>query len=317
MATASFSSVPVYSGVAHAGDISSGLPLRWTARRASEGSGPAVFARALGTATRPTPERFCLPGGATVADETKETLTMRSNSKIVLAALLGMLLCSALASASASASACTKKEGSKIYQLCIGGSAPAATETVEFETRGTAPLVLEGVEVSEISLACETVTQPAGELSSFLLKPEQSLAITFKNYVKGCALTAPHAVVKSCLMTSQKAFRRQSGTMASQEGVVVSAEGGGEFWSWLLSNNGAETCTKTFAGGWDAGGTYECTLHEAKVEAVEHELVCTSSKSHKVWLSFNPSEAVPFRYSQMISLAGAKKGSKFSVYEAK
>jgi hypothetical protein len=243
------------------------------------------------------------------------TLQMKSFKRRLLYAGLATLTLCAIASASASASACTSKAGSKNYQLCLAGNAIEGTSTIKVESRTTAPLALNlGALASGLAMECGTVKNE----SAFVVTPGSALAVRSVNALKGCKLVGNKGVTEKCIVPEEKEFATMTGTLTSiADLTIASAENGKDaFLEWPFTTNPASktACPAGLKGTHAASGQYECTVGEAKVEAVEHELTCTTTKEHMVYL--NGAEEAPLSYKQVIFLTGSQKGKPFSIYEA-
>ena len=232
---------------------------------------------------------------------------MRSTSKMMLAALVGVLVVCAIASTSASA-ACTEKAGSKNYQLCVGGKAVTETTSVEAPALSNSDFVLQLPKEWEGTIQCTSASDPASFKTHGLAK---ALGISFGQLsLSGCTLQGNLA--KYCGVTSTITTDALLGTLESTEGVLVSPETGTQVLEWAATE-GPRGCVAFFRGRHGASGTYKCKVKEAKVEAVQHELTCATSATFELTTL---GEADTLHYSQVISLAGTRKGQKFSIYEA-
>lgn len=236
---------------------------------------------------------------------------MRSHSKFILAALMGVLVLGAIASASASAATCKAKAGSKNYQLCINGSAIEGTTTIGLESpSGTAMTLTPEGNPQPGSFVCQkTGLRNAG----LHVAAKASVSLRANLYVSECAPTGYMAV--KCQTNATREFRELTGTLGSPESIVAAYSG--EMVGFELSSKPGDECTGidntrllTFKG------EYECTLHEAQIEAVTHELKCASNASHETRWNWSGSPLAPISYTQTIALSGSQKGEKFSIYEA-
>jgi hypothetical protein len=233
---------------------------------------------------------------------------MRSNSKLALAALLGVLMVSAIASASASAGTCVKKEGSKKYLLCVAGSSVEETATIEAPAVLSSTFVLELPKEWEASISCTGVK----DTSAFKVHAlTQSITRSSQLALSGCVLQG-HLSKKCRLSSTTYSTTSLAGTFGSLESIVMAPEFGTVVFEFSFSNQGSEVCPAFFAGDRQVAGGYECKLGEAKLEAVEHALTCANSGAHKLKTA---GEEDPLHLTQTISLGGTRKGQKFSIYE--
>src|ERR1700722_2787450 len=238
---------------------------------------------------------------------------MRKTSSIAMAAVLGVLVLSAIASASASAEACKVKEGSGKYQLCINATRIAEPLTVPITSHTTAPLVIDlGAWSEGLTIECTTVAEPESHFSD---NPTLSLSGSARPVLEGCSLKGNNAVAKKCILAGTKVFDSLAWTLESVGLIYVKPASGEAIWQWSLENQVGQTCPASAKGGHATIGSYDCVLQTPGVEAVEHELRCASSSHHRTYLAGLVES--PLSYTQMISLGGAQKGAKFSVYESK
>jgi hypothetical protein len=232
---------------------------------------------------------------------------MRSNSKLVLAVLLGALLLTAVASASASAALCTKHAGSGKFLICANGHAIEETATITAPATLTSTFTLGLPSQWQGTIVCTGV----GDTSAFNVHGlTQSATRSSKLEISGCALQGNLA--KKCKIPVTWLTNSVVGRFASLESMPMAPEFGTTFMEFHLENNGAETCPAVFRGLRSISGEYECKLQTSTVEAVEHELICATSAAHKLRTE---GEEDPLHYTQMISLGGTRAGQKFSVYE--
>jgi hypothetical protein len=233
---------------------------------------------------------------------------MRSNSKLALAALLGVLMVSAIASASASASLpCFKKEGSKKYLLCVAGHAVEETASIEAPAQLTSSFSLGLPKQWEGTIVCTAVSD-ASVLKVHALT--ESIARASQLELSGCVLQGNLA--KYCRVPASYLTGHSIGIFGALESIAMAPEFGTVFFEFRFENLTGENCPAIVRGTHAVSGEYECKLGEAKVEAVEHALACASSATHKVKIA---GESVPFSYTQALSLGGTRKGQKFSIYE--
>jgi hypothetical protein len=235
---------------------------------------------------------------------------MRSRYSIVLAALLGVLALSAVASASASASTCTKKEGSKNYQLCAAGHSFEETASIEAATTLSGNFVLELPKEWEASIVCTAATN-ASAFNTHGLKASVSLSIGSLS-LSGCTLQGRLALkcgIETTIHTSSI-----SGIFASPEEILMTPGevGSYEFFTFLDAKNPGNCPIFFVRGPRVVHGLYECKLQEAKVEAVEHQLKCATTATRRLETQ---GEVDSLSYTQTISLGGTRKGQKFSIYE--
>jgi hypothetical protein len=235
---------------------------------------------------------------------------MKSKSKVVLAVLLGVLVLTAIASSSASAITCKTKAGSKDYQICISGSEVNEKASLEAPTKLTSTFVL-GLTAFESSIVC---TSMSGGGSFKLNGLSEPISLGFGELVLGGCSLQGGALAKRCSISSgMYSDGNVSGAFGSIEAIALKAPQG-TFFTFTFSNKGSETCPNTVAGYHEATGSYECKLQAAATEAVEHELKCATSAEHKL-RTWDETEDT-LSYTQTIALGGAKKGDKFSIYEA-
>jgi hypothetical protein len=242
-------------------------------------------------------------------NETKDYHHMRSHGKLVVAALLGAIVLSAVASASASASLpCLKHEGSKKFALCVAARAIEETTTVEAPAKLTSNLVLELPKQWKGTIVCTGVK----DASAF--KTHGLTAATTRSSrleLSGCVLQG--SLASSCKVSTTYLTSTTVGTFGSLESIAVAPEFGTVLFEFSFSNATGGTCPAVFGGTHAVSGEYECKLGEAKVEAVEHELKCATNATHKLKTA---GEEDSLAYTQMISLGGTRAGQKFSIYEA-
>ncbi|HEY4896304.1 MAG TPA: hypothetical protein VII01_09460 [Solirubrobacteraceae bacterium] len=230
-----------------------------------------------------------------------------------VALAIGMLALTGATSSTASAAPCTTGKG--LYKLCINGAAVEEPSTVPAESRATSAMSVDlSRDYEGVFISCETI---AGT-SSFSTGSGSAVSMTMLDTPKGCKLTgsAKSIIVKRCRIPAEKSFGTLRGTLSSLETVNVRPEVGSAFWEFPFQNNGPETCPATVYGGKSLQGEYQCALHQANVEAVEHELICSTAPGHQVYLG-GTEEPTPLSYTQTIVLTGSKKGAKFSIYQAR
>jgi hypothetical protein len=234
---------------------------------------------------------------------------VKSKSKSALAVLLGVLMFSALASASASATACKTKAGSTDYQICVNGSEINEKASIEAPKKLTSTFVL-GLTAFNSSIVCTSMSEGGAFKLHGLSEP---ISLGFGELVLGgCSLQG--TLGKRCsISSSMYSDGEVSGTFESIEDIALKAPQG-TFFTFTFNNKGSETCSIEVLGYHEATGSYECKLQAASTEAVEHELKCATSAGHKLrtW----DEEEDTLTYTQTIALGGAKKGDKFSFYEA-
>jgi hypothetical protein len=239
---------------------------------------------------------------------------MRINDKLVLMCVAGLLTLCAMSAASASAASCTKKAGSAKFQLCINGGRITEATTAKLTGAGTTALVFNlNNWAPELSIECTNVAE-AGE-SSFFDNPTETLAIHLRPIFSGCRLTGKNPIAKKCTVNPSGEFVELATTLESPENSYIEPRFASVFWEWTISKNGSESCPVSVIGGHAFGGTYGCTLKEAAVELVEHELKCASSTKHQTYL-FGTSAITPLAYTEKISLRGTWLGAKYSIYES-
>jgi hypothetical protein len=232
---------------------------------------------------------------------------MRSTSKMTLAVLLAVLSVCAIVSASASAATCTEKAGSKNYQLCIAGESLKEAASIEAPTRSTSSFVLELPKEWEATIQCTSISDTATFKTHGLAA---SLGLAFGRIaLSGCSLQGNLA--KKCGVTATMTTALLLGKFESTETVAVSPELGQVVLTFTPAG-GTESCPIWFSGTHSVSGSFECKLPQAKVEAVEHEVSCATSATHRLTTS---GETDILHYTQMIFLGGTRKGQKFSVYE--
>jgi hypothetical protein len=248
-----------------------------------------------------------MTGRVPALNETKDTSTMRSNSKLALAALLGALMLSAMASASASAGTCVKKEGSKKYLLCVAGHSVEETANIEAPAHLTSSFSLGLPKQWKGTIVCSSVSDTSVLTVHGLTA---SLGRSGRLELSGCNLQGN--LSEKCRVVAIFLTQPIIGTFGSVETIAMAPESGTTFFEVRFENVTAESCPLIFRGTHAVTGEYECKLGEAKVEAVEHALTYASSATHKVKVA---GEEVALSYAQAISLGGTRKGQKFSVYE--
>jgi hypothetical protein len=233
---------------------------------------------------------------------------MRSTSKLVLAALLGALVLSAVGSASASAALCTKHAGSANYHLCIAGTAVAENTTVEAPTtlNGTLTLGLPGQWQS--SIQCTAANETAAFKTHALTS---SVGLNGTLEVRGCSLQG--LLATKCRVAAIYLMQPALGAFSSLEGIAITPEFGTAFLDFSFSSNSPETCPAVYGGVHEVTGSYECKLQTPGVEAVAHELKCATSATHKLKTQ---GETDSLSYTQIVSLGGTHAGQKYSIYEA-
>jgi hypothetical protein len=233
---------------------------------------------------------------------------MRSTSKMTLAALFGVLAVCAIASASASAAACVEKAGSKNYQLCIAGQSLNEVTSVPASAQLTGAFVLELPAEEESSIRCTAATQTAQFNVQGLTK---SVGLRFEVMsLSGCKLEG--ALAKKCSVnTTLHTDGNQPGKFESP-GLVVMGEAGQEFTQFETKNNPSGCPGVLTSKTIIVRGTYECKLASATVQAVEHELSCATSATHKLESQIGK---FTLHYTQALSLSGTHAGQKFSIYE--
>lgn len=231
---------------------------------------------------------------------------MRTHGKTVLLALLAATALSATSAASASAETCASntKEGSKVFQLCINNEVPKEAERVPLLSTTTQSFAVKNIPAAELELTCKTIA----EKSYLDYKPSSALGVEMSPHGEGCGLVEDKKckVQKDQLPFSGTAL---DGTLTSAELIKVEAS---ESKVFQVELEGTEC--KLPLKAW-ASGYYTCTLHEPKVQAVDHELQCTSGERGSE-LNYGDNE-LPMHYSQTISLGGTRTGDKFGIYEAK
>ena len=251
---------------------------------------------------------------------------MRVNVRLLLVASLAVLALSATAVSAASAETCKAhtKEGSKLFQVCIGGNTIAKTTFLEAETTATTtstPLTLtvNGLEVPFVRSCSPTTTTGRSEFQD---NPEKAFSWTRLNTVwEKCTLKANKVAEAEC-ETRSTIEPSVTGVLSSVEEAVFSSEAGhteGGFLYWPIKAKEGEVCG--FPATWnEVRGSFTCKLHEPKVEAVDHTLSCEGANVEKGAYVFvnkaNPLPA-PFSFAVDVKLQGADKGDKYSIYEAK
>jgi hypothetical protein len=274
--------------------------------RASEGGSAVPLRRAIWQQQdqRRPAQRRAIAG---VERDKGSSSTMRSNSKLVLAVLLGALLLSAFASASASASACTTHAGSGKFLLCANGSAVEETTTITAPTSLKSTFTLGLPAEWEGTIACTG----ASDTSAFRVHGlTASVTRTSRLELSGCVLQGNLA--RKCKVAATYLLQPTLGTFSSLESIIVAPESGTALFGFSFSNNGSETCPALYKGVHEVGGSYECKLHSPAVEAIEHELTCANAPGHKLKTA---GEEDPLHLTQAISLGGTRAGQKFSIYE--
>lgn len=240
--------------------------------------------------------------GVHVPYEIKDNPHMKSTGKLALTCLAAALLLSAVASASASAAACTIKEGSKHYGLCVNG---VATEgTVTGEAHGTAPLVVNLNEWAEgVSYECEGLHGSSDSLTA----SSGSVTLRTGAELSSCALHGTESkIVEECKT-------KTTGSLKLDEGPLTSAEAFDLDTTATLLEFELTGSSCAVRGQKAIQGDYECKMHEAKTEALEHELICEGKNT---FMYGTGGKTTPITYKQKLLLTGAQKGDKFSVYES-
>ncbi len=242
--------------------------------------------------------------------------------------LLGLLIVAVLAvaavsSASASAEACHKSAGSKTWALCVGGESIGSPTKEE-----KLPLVFHiktgaGAHVADHELGTPgivfTCTSASGE-GSWDSTASEGIALGMRNIslsLKSCSFEEGSA---SCKIEGGAVNLTNLGGAigSSAEDITLSQqneERGGLFAQFKIPQTGSCTLWGTwriFDEERKAGKGPQCTIKEVETERAEQQIVCEGSKSHLVAANGN---AVQFSVEEVVELAGAKKGQKFSIIE--
>jgi hypothetical protein len=241
---------------------------------------------------------------------------MRKRRGVLLTALLGVLVFSTVGVASASAKTeCeyVTKTGSKKYALCVAGNPTTAAEASTVLKSGT-----NVVAQFPGDYGLDVVCTGLGGSGEFTRKAPASVTLSFGKsgeLFTGCKVTSTgegKAIERKCKTPSSTTFLPAVGSFGP--GVEGLSSSTGETWAaFWLEDNGVETCPNGFLGEHEAKGNYECKLHEATVEEIEHELSCEVKLS---LLSGSGQGEVKFSYTQLLALGGSAKGKKFSIYES-
>jgi hypothetical protein len=230
-----------------------------------------------------------------------------------LLALLAVVVVSVVGAASASAeeAACTKKPGSKVYNLCIEGHWASNNSKVEIVTSlKSTNVVLELNRQVPLTMTCKKLNAP-GE---FRVGQVGSVSTKLKGYtldLQECGLN-----VSYCQVNGAESFREATGSFTTNPAeLAVKNEGSGHiFWETEFKNGTEGSCP--WLGKKQLTGVYRCKLENPEVNSMEHELVCdTPEHSLEFGLHFFEGPTAFLAYSQMVTLGGPNKGKKFSVYE--
>lgn len=237
---------------------------------------------------------------------------MKSNAKLAFVLVLGALFVGGISSASASAETCHESPGSKKYKLCINGASVSAPSTVPIASTATGAMVLNLENwVHNLKVECTTET----EANSSFSEGSTALALMVRPTFKGCSFKGTSEVAKKCLFPGTREFNSVEGSFKSGELLAMKPAAGSVFMEWpVISKEEGPECPVGVRGARSTGGEYACTLHNANVEAVEHELSCLSTKEYVTILSGGPE--TPLSYTQKVSLSGINKGAKYRVYES-
>jgi hypothetical protein len=209
----------------------------------------------------------------------------------------------------ASAEICNVKAGSTKYTLCVEGQRATANAEVTTALKST-NATLEFPEAwggePRMSWVCSHLSQSAEFGTGGEAVTWHSSGATFS----GCALHGR----KKCLLPTTEATRGLSGHFTTGgEGVRVEQESGGTIISLAFKSVEGQECP-SFFNKKSVVGSYQCKLHDASVEQAQHEFICESLGA-ETFIFGEEGRAAPLRYTQTISLGGANKGKKFSIYE--
>jgi hypothetical protein len=236
-----------------------------------------------------------------------------------LLALPAVVVMSAMGSASASAATeceTNRQKGSEEYTLCVEGRqlGSPTQPTVSFTSKSKASsTLLTFPEEWHTSLVCSESSAPGDFASgSGGIEADKPLFANSKDTLSHCKLEG--TLAKKCTILSSIASNGLTGDFEPGAEQMNIKNEGGVVLKVPLFNNGEVVCP--VRGEQIVTGHYKCTLSEAGMEKLEHELICESKgKEELVFYYYNNAPAT-LRYTQVVALGGADAGKKFSIFES-